>query len=97
MVQDSADHQGIVLHSWGRMTLPWVQLVQQFIYASLLQIIICPDLYTIAAIKGDESYEQFAVGLKDVFDDVNYYLVTTDEGNVYSLELFLCADYKVDH
>ena len=67
----------------------------------MIIIFLCPDLCTIAAIKGDESYEHLAVGLKDVFDDVNYYLehpsFTTDEGDIYTLEFFLCADYKVDH
>ena len=57
------------------------------------------DLCTIAAIKGDETYEQLSVGFKNVFDDINQYLenplFTTEEGNKYSLEFFLCADYKV--
>ncbi|XP_065895016.1 uncharacterized protein [Dysidea avara] len=56
------------------------------------------DLCTIAAIKGDETYEQLSVGFKNVFDDINQYLenplFTTEEGNKYSLEFFLCADYK---
>ncbi|XP_065908438.1 uncharacterized protein [Dysidea avara] len=56
------------------------------------------DLYRIAAIKGGETYEHLAVGLKDVFDDVNHYLehptFTTEEGDIYTLEFFLCADYK---
>ena len=64
----------------------------------LVIIFILIDLCTIAAIKGDETYEQLSVGFKDVFDDINQYLenpiFTTEEDNKYTLEFFLCSDYK---
>ena len=49
------------------------------------------DLHTIAAIKGDESYENLAIGFSDVFSDINFYIknpaITFNEIN-YSLDFF---------
>ena len=50
------------------------------------------------AIKGDESYENLAIGFSDVFSDINFYIknsaMTFNEMN-YTVDFFLCADYKV--
>lgn len=56
------------------------------------------DIHTIAAIKAAEKYEELAEGFKDAFSAINFYVknpIITISGIEYTLELFLCADYKV--
>ena len=56
------------------------------------------DIHAIAAIRSQEKYENLAAGFRDMFAAINSYIHTpiiTINGNNYTLEFFLCADYKV--
>ena len=57
------------------------------------------DIHVIAAIRGQEDYQTFVDGFRDMFASINSYLadpvITIDNVN-YTLEVFcVCADYKV--
>lgn len=57
------------------------------------------DIYTIAVIKANESYENLSTGFKNVFNDINYYIAHPHKriNEVdYTLEFYLTADYKVE-
>ena len=56
------------------------------------------DIHTIAAIKTTENYADLAEGFKDIFTAINAHInnpIITINSVQYTLEFFLCADYKV--
>ena len=56
------------------------------------------DIHAITAIRSQEKYENLAAGFRDMFTAINSYIHTpiiTINGKNYTLEFFLCADYKV--
>ena len=56
------------------------------------------DIHAITAIRLPEKYENLAEGFRDMFTAINSYVHTpflTINGNIYTVEFFLCADYKV--
>ena len=56
------------------------------------------DIHAIAAIRSQEKYENLAAGFQDMFTAINSYIhapIITINGKNYTLEFFLCADYKV--
>ena len=56
------------------------------------------DIHAIAALRSQEKYENLAEGFRDVFAAINSYIhtpVINIHGDNYTLEFFLCADYKV--
>ena len=56
------------------------------------------DIHAIAALRSQEKYDNLAEGFRDVFAAINSYIhtpVININGDNYTLELFLCADYKV--
>ena len=56
------------------------------------------DIHTVAAIKTAENYVDLAEGFKDTFSAINSYVhnpIITISSVQYTLEFFLCADYKV--
>ena len=60
--------------------------------------IILVDLHTIAAINAKENYENISIGFKDAIDSINNLirvpvLIVNEE--MYELEFFFVADYKV--
>ena len=50
--------------------------------------------YTIAILKATETYDELALGLKDILDEAKDLEVLTIEGNVYKILLFLGGDWK---
>jgi len=65
---------------------------------AIINLSIYTDIYTIAAIKASESYQNLSTGFRHVFDDINHYIahphMKVDEKD-YTLEFLLTADYKV--
>jgi len=64
----------------------------------VLHNIIFADIHTIAVIKANETYQNISIGFKDVIDAINSLvhvpvLIIDDE--IYELEFFFVADYKV--
>jgi len=56
------------------------------------------DIHVVAAIRSQENYENLANGFRDTFAAINSLIndpVITINRNNYTLEFFLCADYKV--
>ena len=59
---------------------------------------ISVDIHTIAAIKAADKYTDLAEGFKNVFSAINSHIqnpIITINSVEYTLEFFLCADYKV--
>ena len=56
------------------------------------------DIHAIAAIRSQEKYENLAAGFQDKFTAINSFIhapIININGKNYTLEFFLCADYKV--
>lgn len=56
------------------------------------------DIHAIAAIRSQEKYENLAAGFREMFTAINSYIdapIIAINGKNYTLEFFLCADYKV--
>ena len=65
----------------------------------VLHSVIFADIHTIAVIKANETYQNISIGFKDAIDAINSLvclppvLIIDDE--IYELEFFFVADYKV--